>query len=247
VRGRGRVVKNAAGFDLPKLMVGSLGTLGILVEVSVKVLPRPAAWATVRRRLETRAAASADAASPVLVAALDILRRVRSLPIDLDAFDIDVRPDAVTIAARIAALESPATARIERLRNAMGGGDLVEGRDEAATWRDAREFRWVPGGWSLVKVPVTPGRIPAFDAALAGLAAPGSVPVLRRYSALGQVAWAAFPARADALDSPLAALDLAGLAVRGPSARPRLGARTGAVLEQRVKSALDPLGRFGDA
>jgi glycolate oxidase FAD binding subunit len=39
---RGRVVKNVAGYDIPRLMVGSLGTLGLMVEVSLRVSPRPA-------------------------------------------------------------------------------------------------------------------------------------------------------------------------------------------------------------
>ncbi len=46
VRGGGRVVKNAAGFDFPKAFVGSLGRLGILNEVTLKVFPRPVEWAT---------------------------------------------------------------------------------------------------------------------------------------------------------------------------------------------------------
>ena len=41
-RGGGKVVKNAAGFDLPKLMAGSLGRLGALVELSFKVFPQAA-------------------------------------------------------------------------------------------------------------------------------------------------------------------------------------------------------------
>jgi glycolate oxidase FAD binding subunit len=42
VAGGGRVVKNVAGYDLPKLHVGALGTVGAIVEVTWKVRPRPA-------------------------------------------------------------------------------------------------------------------------------------------------------------------------------------------------------------
>jgi glycolate dehydrogenase FAD-binding subunit len=41
VRGGGKVVKNVAGYDLPKLYVGSCGTLGVLVETTLKLRPRP--------------------------------------------------------------------------------------------------------------------------------------------------------------------------------------------------------------
>ncbi|MEY2632146.1 MAG: hypothetical protein RIR00_800 [Pseudomonadota bacterium] len=42
----GQVMKNVAGYDVSRFLVGSLGTLGVLAEITVKVLPRPAAEAT---------------------------------------------------------------------------------------------------------------------------------------------------------------------------------------------------------
>ncbi len=52
----GQVIKNVAGYDVSRLMVGALGTLGLLTEVSLKVLPRPKAETTLQYELDEAAA-----------------------------------------------------------------------------------------------------------------------------------------------------------------------------------------------
>ena len=77
VAGGGKVVKNAAGFDLPKLLVGSMGRLGVIVQLSLKVFPRPRATTTLVFDL-----AGTEAA-------LDAMARLGRGPLDLDALDLD--------------------------------------------------------------------------------------------------------------------------------------------------------------
>ena len=52
----GTVMKNVAGFDVSRVLAGSLGQLGLITEVTLKVLPLPAATATLRFEFEQAAA-----------------------------------------------------------------------------------------------------------------------------------------------------------------------------------------------
>jgi glycolate oxidase FAD binding subunit len=68
----GEVMKNVAGYDLSRLMAGALGTLGVLLTVSLKVLPRPRRELTLARTLsepEALAAMQAWAARPLPLSA----------------------------------------------------------------------------------------------------------------------------------------------------------------------------------
>src|SRR5207247_3149711 len=65
VRPGGRVVKNVAGYDLCKLYTGSLGTLGVLAELTFKVMPRPETIAVAALPL------SLSQVEPLLAAVMD--------------------------------------------------------------------------------------------------------------------------------------------------------------------------------
>ena len=77
VRGGGKVVKNVAGYDLPKLAIGSYGTLGVIVDATVKLRPRPdtdrlvVAW--FERVKDAGQGARAIMASDLIPSALELL------------------------------------------------------------------------------------------------------------------------------------------------------------------------------
>ena len=52
----GQVMKNVAGFDVSRLLCGALGILGVITEVSLKILPQPRAEETVRFKMSAREA-----------------------------------------------------------------------------------------------------------------------------------------------------------------------------------------------
>jgi glycolate oxidase FAD binding subunit len=235
IRSGGKVVKNAAGFDISKLMVGSLGSLGVLAELSFKVFPRLPATATIR--LQRRA----------LSDALDALYSLTASQMDLDALDLAIEEDGATLLVRLAGLPEALPDRIERVRGLLRGGDSLIGEPERALWDSARAFVWVPTGWSLAKVPLTPGRIPALEQSLADPNAWADLLCLRRYSAGGQAGWLAFDGDGTAVDQLLAAAGLSGLVVFGSPGRPHIGRRTGESFARRVKQALDPAGKFVEA
>jgi glycolate oxidase FAD binding subunit len=267
VRGGGKVVKNAAGFDLPKLMVGSLGGLGVLIEVTLKVFP--AAEATATGCVELGG----------LDAAVAALRRLLAGPTEVDALELEP-PGRLWL--RIAGRRQALAPRLERaLRIAAGAPGANASREEEresspprsaaarsvddgeaeAHWRSMRELTWVPAGWTLVKVPLQPGRIAALDGALGRAGEAGSIagvgggagdlpaqgsPPRAVYAAGGQQAWVAWPGArpVEELDRTLEGLGLCGLVVRGEAGRRRLGRRPAEAALDRARLALDPHGRF---
>ncbi|MGB8645211.1 MAG: FAD-binding oxidoreductase [Anaerolineae bacterium] len=89
VHGGGDVVKNVAGYDLPKLFTGSLGTLGIITEASFKIVPLPAHTATVVAAFASLDHAAAHALqvlhSPLLPSGVELLNPAAASTLGLGA------------------------------------------------------------------------------------------------------------------------------------------------------------------
>jgi FAD/FMN-containing dehydrogenase len=229
IAGGGRVVKNAAGFDLPKLLVGSLGRLGVIVEVSLKVLPAPPAWGTLR----------ADAGE--LEPALEAIARLGAAGLDLEAVDLEP-PGRVWV--RLGGAAETLEPRLARAERALGvPSRKLLGPGEAEPWSAAAELAWAPAGSWVAKVAARPSLVPELEAALAP---PGAT---RRYSAGGHLCWVAWPEREPlaALDEKLAELGTSGVRLTGPPAGPLLlGAVGGGEFAVRSRRGLDPDGVFAE-
>jgi glycolate oxidase FAD binding subunit len=113
----GRVIKNVAGFDVSRLMAGSLGTLGVLTEVTLKTVPRPRAECTLTFALDQAAALE-----------MMTLWATRALPLSATAWHDGA------LQVRL----SGADAAIRAARQTLGG-ELLGAADEY--WDDVREQR----------------------------------------------------------------------------------------------------------
>jgi len=111
----GRVMKNVAGYDISRLAAGSLGTLGLIAEASIKVLPRPRAERTLRMEMDQ-------------ARALEALNRwaAEPLPISASAWH------AGMLYVRLSGSEPALAAAVA----CIGGDELA---DASPWWRALRE------------------------------------------------------------------------------------------------------------
>ena len=143
-RAGGKVVKNVAGYDLMKLHIGALGTLGVIAEVNFKVQTRPEAEATVVGHFEARAPAI-DAGT---ILARQYLAPAAAIVLDRDALrECGLTSDlswslALKLEGYTREIEA---ARDQAVRTIREAGGRVEGQDVPAVfWDAARDWAAAP-------------------------------------------------------------------------------------------------------
>ncbi|HHL21207.1 MAG TPA: FAD-binding protein [Aliiroseovarius sp.] len=147
----GRVMKNVTGYDLVKLLAGSWGTLGVLSQVSLKVLAIPEAEVTL-------VAGGMDAA-----AGQAVLARALGSPFEVSGA---AHLGGETL-LRIEGLEASVRYRADALRAHLGGDwQLVEGEASAARWRDLRDVAPLARAPVVWRLSVKPSEAPLIAAAL---------------------------------------------------------------------------------
>lgn len=134
----GRVVKNVAGYDLCKLLIGSLGTLAIITQVTLKLRPQPPArrllWAPFRDLQSADRALEALLVSQARPFALELInsKAARQIQSELES---PLPADDPVLCLAVEGTEREADWQIATLRDELAAyqpGDLISVGDEAA-------------------------------------------------------------------------------------------------------------------
>jgi glycolate oxidase FAD binding subunit len=130
IRSGGRVLKNVTGLDLCKLLSGSYGTLGVITEVTLKVLPKPETSATLL--IET----------PDLASAVAALSAGLGSPFGVSAAAALPGTGHVLAALRLEDFAASVAYRMQKLRGVLGSFGaqrVMEDAESRAFWRGVRE------------------------------------------------------------------------------------------------------------
>jgi glycolate oxidase FAD binding subunit len=132
VKGGGRVVKNVTGYDMPKLFVGALGTLGVVVAAHLRLHAAPAVEAS-----GDVAFASAEAALEAGLAVLDAAVVVSRL-------ELFTGPAGTSLAVTVGSVEEGVRAQGARIEEicARAGGTARSIDEPEAWWAAATERTW---------------------------------------------------------------------------------------------------------
>jgi glycolate oxidase FAD binding subunit len=240
IRSGGRVLKNVTGLDLCKLLSGSYGTLGVITEVTLKVLPKPETSATLI--IET----------PDLASAVAALSAGLGSPFGVSAAAALPQRDHVVAALRLEDFAASVTYRMEKLRGVLGGFGtqrVIEVAESRAFWRGVREVEPLQAmpGEAIWRVSVRPSAGPRIAAAADAI---GGRAMLDWGGGLVWIAASPSTANHAAISAAAEAEAGAAMLFRAPEslrlAVPVLPEEAAplAKISARVKEALDPGGLF---
>jgi glycolate oxidase FAD binding subunit len=143
IKSGGRVMKNVTGLDLVKLLAGAHGTLGLMTEVTFKVLPLPPASATIV--LSGLNDAEAAGAMARVMSMPSEVSSAAHLPESVRGRFISGRlPDGPATVFRLEGLPATVSARAEKLASACavaGPVTVLEDQDSRAVWREVRDVK----------------------------------------------------------------------------------------------------------
>ena len=165
----GRVLKNVTGLDLCKLLTGSHGTLGIITEITLKVLPAPEAVGTI-----AIPGLNAEQAVAVLSAALGSPYGVSGAAwLPAEAAARLPEPIAAGRSVTLIRIEDFATSvayRTEKLRGELSAGEILDDTASRTLWRAVRDVRALPtaNGDGIWRVSVRPSAGPGVLRAVEG-------------------------------------------------------------------------------
>ena len=161
VKSGGKVVKNVVGYDLNKMHVGALGTLGVIVEVTLKVHPLPAAQATVAASFPTLQAAHETAGK--LFRSVLYPRAVELVRAPMSGLPGDGPWHVLTWCSGAAAtVDRQARDASSWCREAGASAvERLEGDGHAALWRAVSDFGCGGEGRCLLKLTCLPTDVAA--------------------------------------------------------------------------------------
>lgn len=163
VKSGGRVVKNVVGYDLNKMHIGGLGTLGVMVEVTLKVHPLPRAEASVLASFPSLEAAHAAAGR--LFRSVLYPRAVELLSGDVHGVGGEGWRVLFWGAGSPATVERQVRDAEAWCREAGAQTERLDGDAHRAAWRAIQEFgRSLPEDGSLVKLTCLPTEVAALVA-----------------------------------------------------------------------------------
>ena len=157
IKAGGKVVKNVAGYDMCRLLIGSLGTLGVIVEACFRLTPLPGAQQTLAVAVDSAQEAYrlAGRAAGLSLRAVELLNAAAARDVE----GLPVIPEGGFVLLLAAAGPPAAVERTREGLAALASPTVIEGA-AAGLWQAVGRLTQPPPGGIVAKASVLPSRAP---------------------------------------------------------------------------------------